>query len=47
MAWRSALQDEGVGSFVKSRNELLDVIAAKTEVLKKTSEVPIRPKVRQ
>jgi transaldolase len=36
-ALAATLQDEGAKSFVKSWNELLGVISAKTEVLKKAS----------
>jgi transaldolase len=36
-ALAATLQDEGAKSFVKSWNELLAVISAKTEVLKKAS----------
>ena len=36
-ALAATLQDEGAKSFVKSWNELLGVIYAKTEVLKKAS----------
>jgi transaldolase len=36
-ALAATLQDEGAKSFVKSWNELLTVISAKTEVLKKAS----------
>ena len=36
-ALAATLQDEGAKSFVKSWNELMGVISAKTEVLKKAS----------
>ena len=36
-ALAAQLQDEGAKSFVKSWNELMSVISAKTEVLKKAS----------
>jgi transaldolase len=36
-ALAATLQDEGARSFVKSWNELMSVISAKTEVLKKAS----------
>jgi len=36
-ALAATLQDEGAKSFVKSWNELMSVISAKTEVLKKAS----------
>ena len=36
-ALAATLQDEGAKSFIKSWNELMSVISAKTEVLKKAS----------
>jgi transaldolase len=39
-ALAAQLQDEGASSFVKSWNELLAVIASKSDALKKTAEKP-------
>jgi transaldolase len=36
-AWAAGLQDEGAKSFVKSWNELMDVIASKSDALKKAA----------